>query len=292
MGQRTRDERKRLERYLEWRRDRGDGARIDRRWRMRRAGVAFAFMLVTVGVLAWPTQNRAIRHSALPASAPKAAEVVAPPAEPPSAPTDTALVPLPARVVPVPEVAAREAASVRESTLDSIARARRSRTDAVATAPTPQYQSPAPVTTRESEAPSRIAQQEQDVVARETVPPEATSSEHAGTSVWTTAILPPAPPVPPSGSQGSRAHVVPEVEPPSPPRRLAKRSCADLTEAGHDSSADGLARTRRIADCVGGWLEGEVQEFRDGFNRELEEFRAGLDKVGRGLEWLGGKLRR
>jgi len=73
---------------------------------------------------------------------------------------------------------------------------------------------------------------------------------------------------------------------------IAKRSCAGLTKALHDSSGDDRARTQRIADCVGGWLEGEAQEVRDGLNRELKEFRAGLDKVGRELEWLGRKLRR
>ena len=73
---------------------------------------------------------------------------------------------------------------------------------------------------------------------------------------------------------------------------IAKRSCAGLTKALHDSSGDGRVRTQRIADCVGGWLEGEAQEVRDGFNRDLKKFRAGLDKVGRELEWLGSKLRR
>jgi hypothetical protein len=49
---------------------------------------------------------------------------------------------------------------------------------------------------------------------------------------------------------------------------------------------------RRAADCVGRWLKSQSQEFRDGVNREVGEFRNGLDTVGRGLQWLGSKLRR
>jgi hypothetical protein len=36
---------------------------------------------------------------------------------------------------------------------------------------------------------------------------------------------------------------------------------------------------------------GEIQEFRDGVKREAGEFRAGFDKVRRGLQRLGSKLR-
>jgi hypothetical protein len=42
----------------------------------------------------------------------------------------------------------------------------------------------------------------------------------------------------------------------------------------------------------GDWLKGETREFRDGVKRGVDEFRAGIDKVGRGLQWLGDKLRR
>jgi hypothetical protein len=45
-------------------------------------------------------------------------------------------------------------------------------------------------------------------------------------------------------------------------------------------------------DCVGGWLKGEAREFRDGTRREVENVRAGFDRIGRGLSSLGSKLRR
>ena len=91
---------------------------------------------------------------------------------------------------------------------------------------------------------------------------------------------------------------VPEVaartDPESPDSRaIAKPTCVDFAAAVRsDSSVDGRSRTQRIADCVGGWLKGESQELRDGVKRGVEEFRTGVDNVGRGLEWLGGKLRR
>ena len=40
------------------------------------------------------------------------------------------------------------------------------------------------------------------------------------------------------------------------------------------------------------WLKGQSQEFRDGVTRQVGDFRTGLDRVGRGLQWLGSKLRR
>ena len=253
MGQRARDERKRLERYLEWRRERGDEARVDRRSWLRHSGVALAFMLVIVGVLAWPTQNRpATQFSALPAVATKAAEVAAASPEPPSAPIARAS-------IPVPEAA--------------VARSRAS--------------------TAESNAPSRVVRQARERAAREVGPSETTSSERAVRSVRAATLL-----QPPRVSDAPRA-AAREIEPsgaaPAPRKSgtlIAKRSCADLPAGVRDSSGDGLTRTRRIADCLGGWLEGEAQEVRTAFNRELDEFRAGVDKVGRGLEWLGAKLRR
>ena len=43
---------------------------------------------------------------------------------------------------------------------------------------------------------------------------------------------------------------------------------------------------------MGGWLEGQAREARDGVRREIDEFRTGIDRLGRGLQSLGGKLRR
>ena len=52
------------------------------------------------------------------------------------------------------------------------------------------------------------------------------------------------------------------------------------------------SRGRRVVDCVGGWVQGQAREARDGVRREIDDFRNGVDRVGRALQWLGGKLRR
>src|SRR5262245_33620648 len=64
----------------------------------------------------------------------------------------------------------------------------------------------------------------------------------------------------------------------------SKPDCSDLSG---EAAPDGRTRTQRVADCVGGWVKGEAREFRDGVKRNFDEFRGGIDKVGRGLQWLG-----
>jgi len=59
---------------------------------------------------------------------------------------------------------------------------------------------------------------------------------------------------------------------------------ASVTEAGQ-------SRAQAVADCVAGWLKGEVQEFRDGAKREIDEFRAGFERVRRALQRFGSKVR-
>jgi hypothetical protein len=59
---------------------------------------------------------------------------------------------------------------------------------------------------------------------------------------------------------------------------------ASVTEAGQ-------ARAHAVADCVVGWLKGEVLEFHDGAKREIDEFRAGFDKVRRALQRFGSRVR-
>jgi len=69
----------------------------------------------------------------------------------------------------------------------------------------------------------------------------------------------------------------------------SKPPCDDVTAA---ESADGQSRRQRVSDCVGGWLKDQSRQFGDGVKREVDDFRNGLDHVGRGLQWLGSKLRR
>ena len=65
---------------------------------------------------------------------------------------------------------------------------------------------------------------------------------------------------------------------------IAKPACPDIV--------DGRSRTKRIVDCVGGWLKGESEEFRGGFKRGIEEFRTAVENLERGFQRLGEKLRR
>ena len=97
---------------------------------------------------------------------------------------------------------------------------------------------------------------------------------------WTTS---PAPPPVETSRAAEKPITIPAddvaaVTPTRPP-------CPEMNALLDGPSPDGRTRTQRISDCAGGWLKGEVREFRDGV-------RAGIDKIGRGLEWLGGKLRR
>ena len=88
--------------------------------------------------------------------------------------------------------------------------------------------------------------------------------------------------LPPSAQDAPDATVVVSV--PLAPGTItsieSKPDCPDVSAA---DSSDG--RTR-------GWLKGQSQEFRDGVTRQVGDFRTGLDRVGRGLQWLGSKLRR
>jgi hypothetical protein len=65
---------------------------------------------------------------------------------------------------------------------------------------------------------------------------------------------------------------------------------ASVTEAGYEEAGDGQPRTQGLANCVGGWLKGEVDEFRDGVKREIGEFRAGFDTVRRALQRFCSKV--
>jgi len=69
----------------------------------------------------------------------------------------------------------------------------------------------------------------------------------------------------------------------------SKPACDDVTAT---DSLDDRTRRQRVSDCVGGWLKGQSRQFSDGVKREVDDFRNGLDQVGRGLQWLGSKFRR
>jgi hypothetical protein len=82
------------------------------------------------------------------------------------------------------------------------------------------------------------------------------------------------------------------VAPPDVPDTVPGPRCdgASIAEAGQSQAGHGQPKSRVVADCVVGWLKGGVQEFRDGAKREIGEFRAGLDRLRRGLQRFGSKL--
>lgn len=67
---------------------------------------------------------------------------------------------------------------------------------------------------------------------------------------------------------------------------------ASNTEAGQLQVGHRQPKGRVLAESVVRWLEGEVQEFHDGANREIGEFRAGFDKLRRQLLMLPSCLTR
>jgi hypothetical protein len=157
--------------------------------------------------------------------------------------------------------------------------ARQSATESALARPerNPRTESAAAVTFRESTMPSPV-----NDAPGETAPPPSTAA------------------IAPSAPGESPQPVVPEVAAPvvAPEHRsgeavVARPTCNGIAEAlHHDSSVDGRSRKQRLVDCVGGWLKGEAQEVRDGFKRGIEEFRAEVENVSRGLQRLGEKLRR
>ena len=54
---------------------------------------------------------------------------------------------------------------------------------------------------------------------------------------------------------------------------------ASTSQAGPLQTGHRQPKSRDLAESVVSWLEGEVQEFHDGAKRQIDEFRAGFDKV-------------
>jgi hypothetical protein len=47
----------------------------------------------------------------------------------------------------------------------------------------------------------------------------------------------------------------------------------------------------RVSDRVARWANGEIQEFRNGAKRGIDDFRSGWEKVRRGIDALRSRLR-
>ncbi len=289
----TDDDRDRMEHYLRWREETGRAA--PRRWQSGAIIVAHgAAMLAVVGLAAWlALGHRAVREAsslqpatpaAIAASAattpetsplseaatvPAVEERPAAPAvsEPPAVSRSTEL-PAPPRARARPTASRRHtrptAAGPASTKTLEVAALEPNRDEVLASTNNP---SAAPVVVAvpadSSAAPVVVA------VPRDSVPGEQARNDAE-------------PATPPSGQ------VAPSVEPaPGKAATAPSRRCGDAT------AADGTrSQGRRGVDCVGGWVQGQAQEARDGVRREIDDFRDGVDRVGRALQWLGRKLRR
>ena len=88
-------------------------------------------------------------------------------------------------------------------------------------------------------------------------------------------------------------HGVAAAAPANVPDAAPGPGCAggSVKEARQPRAAHTQARGQVVADCVVGWLKGEMQEFRDGMRREIDELRAGFDRVRGALQRLRSELR-
>jgi hypothetical protein len=107
----------------------------------------------------------------------------------------------------------------------------------------------------------------------------------------TTPVTPPPPPIT-ADPPVTPPPAIPTPDPvvTSPPPATARLACGPGI-LRTPTTADGRTRGQAVADCVGGWVKGEAQEFRDGVKRGIGDFRAGFDRFRRGLSDLGSKIR-
>jgi hypothetical protein len=297
------DDQERLRRYLEWReRTERPAQRVVRRRRLRGALAGAAVALVGVAALAWVSYGS--RHAA------PTARRDAPSAEPTRAAdgarvTEATDAP---RAIDAGRASQPQSAPPETATSPAPAIRRRARASARIAAPNRLRAAPADESAAPSAAPSGGAPAS-DLVATVTTPEpmrnersnSASAADTATPDTTPSTVLapprtdsPPAPSNPPVAQDAPAAPTAPVAQTPAtvaPGTVTSIESKPDCDGIG-GQSPDGRARGQRVADCVGGWLKGQTQELRDGVKRQADDFRAGIDRVGQGLQWLGGKLRR
>jgi hypothetical protein len=298
------EDRKRVEEYVEWRRARGlEQVSRRRRW-LRRAGIAMSLGVAGLTLVARLTGGGSRDTLERAPVAPLASAPLAPAPLPPSPQTTaaTGLIELPPAQAPrsgtaprTPRVAAR--APQRPAPSDgrvlrsppplpdrpspSVDRAGTPDT-AAAGAPPPQPPIPETAPVETTPVPAEVA----------STPPPDPAPDPRGAPVMTPDNPPPgerpamAPPPSEPGPQAVAATSLPDGA-----QRPTCARDADVAETARPLADRARTSAQAVRECVGGWLEGEVQEFRDGVKREVGEFRAGFDKVRRGLRGLGSILR-
>jgi hypothetical protein len=293
------DDQERLRRYLEWReRTERPAQRVVRRRRLRGALAGAAVTLVGVAALAWvsyglrhaePTRAADVAHVTEATDVTRAIDAGRA-SQPQSAPPPVIERAPEASTSPVPAIRRRARASARAATPDRRRAAPADESAAPSAAPSdraPALDLAATVTTPE---PTRN-ERSNSAPAVDGATPDTTPSTAVAPPPTDS---PPAPSNPPVAQNAPAAPTGPVAETPAtvaPGTVTSIESKPDCDGIG-GQSPDARTRGQRVADCVGGWLKAQTQELRDGVKRQADDFRAGVDRVGRGLQWLGGKLRR
>jgi len=314
----TDDDRDRMEHYLRWREETGRAG--PRRWQPAAIIVAHgAAMLAVVGLAAWLAfGHRAVREAAL-----------LPPASPAAIAAAAATTPEPAsgtlrvsEATTVPAVEERPAAPVvsepppasripeRPAPPRARARSNPARRHTQATAAGPGSKKTLEVAALEPNRDEALASTSPRSAAPVVIAVPAISSAAPVVIAVPRDSVPGEPArdaasVPPSnsriGSNDTVAATSPAEPATLPPAQVAPSVAPDPGKAATalnppcgDVTADDGTKSggRHVADCVGGWIQGQAREARDGVHREIDDFRNGVDRVGRALQWLGRKLRR
>ena len=245
------DDRERLERYLEWQRAHGKDRPARRRRRMTRVLVAAVLGVAGAGLGAWWAAHWTAPGRVAAGSGPSS----------PAAPADVGPPAESSRAEP-PRIAPPEPSKAVARPTPRAARGASRQPSAP----------PAPFRAERAESPEVAA-----AIAPVPQPPApATPAEPPIAGPEPQAIAPVAvAPEPGATATPDPPAVAAEPEPPPSPPVPASAATAPPKVSGR----------------VTGWLKGEVQEFRDGVTREIDDFRSGWDTLRRRARQLGGKLR-
>lgn len=256
----------RLERYLEWRRA-GSRERAARRRRVVGYVAAPVLCVIAVGVAAWLGRTSTGPETPVTAAVPPPSSSTPPPsasAPSPAAPGPPPTGDLPTRSTPgLPRPAPPSATHARSEPARARGASPRARV--------------APA------LPALPERDESSELSAAVAPPE-TPREAPPESTHETIALPRETPVEaPTGVAAEAAPTGPALPDTVVSPALAREDDVPAAPAATAPSGGAVAvAPPTVRDRVTDWLEGEVQEFRDGVKREVGELRSGYEKV-RGL---------